>query len=79
MSTTPQADIPNPIPDLLFGRLYNWKFDQAVEHLEPDWDGPRASLVRTLAAMYGNCGWFDGLAGDMVRYSLMVLGVVDDD
>lgn len=74
------GDIPSPVPEPLAGRLFNWKFDSAVQRLdEGGWTGPRADLVRALGALYGNSGWFEGAAGDLVSASLRVMGVDDED
>ncbi len=51
--------------DDLVGRLYNWKFKQALAYLDgqPDEVG---ELVRVLAATFGSGGWEDGNMGAIV-------------
>lgn len=73
------ADVPDPCPEPLAGRLFNWKFASAQGYVEEGgWEGPRAELVSALNALYGNVGWFDGAAADLVRSSLMVMGLIDE-
>ncbi len=59
--------------DNLLGRLYNWKFTSALRYLEAiERAGPGtlrpeiAAIIRHLAEEYGNIGWTDGQASDIM-------------
>lgn len=64
-------------------RLRNWKFEQAMHQLEfpsdpsepEDWE---QDTITALYRMYGNVGWFEGYAADIVRAAVWALGIVDD-
>jgi hypothetical protein len=52
--------------DKLIGRIYNWKFKSALKYMK----GQRIDiqdLIRTLATLFGNEGWMDGLVADLVK------------
>lgn len=45
--------------DELVGRLYNWKFSQALGRLDGTEPDEVTNTVRALAATFGDVGWFD--------------------
>ena len=51
--------------DDLKGRLLNWKFRSAAEHLEGESEETK-TIVDALASCFGNCGWFEGDMGMIV-------------
>lgn len=55
-------------------RLYNYKFRQAVEHLDDDATRDERDLIKALGAMLGDPGWFDG---DMATVAQAALRSVD--
>lgn len=63
----------------LYNRLYNWKFEQALQYLEDDKeDGAVVVLTKSLAQAFGNCGWIDGDISEVIRYALNSIGVNDE-
>jgi len=50
-------------------RLVNWKFDSAVTEMLKEGLATDAEreLVNALSASFGNCGWFWGSLGTVVR------------
>ena len=58
------------INDELRGRLYNWKFESALNYLENE-DESVVNETKALAATLGNVGW--SLRGTM---GVLVAGVV---
>lgn len=65
-------------------RLAEWKFASASSYmLEDEVDGPAPTehereTVEALSTTFGNCGWFDGSLGDVVRAAVWYLGVTED-
>jgi hypothetical protein len=67
-------------------RLRNWKFLTAAGILDEETGEPgmpvptdaERETVGALARAFGNCGWFEGTMGDIVRAAVWSLGVVDD-
>lgn len=60
------------------GRLYNYKFRQAVQYLDEEATETERALVESLATLFGNPGWMDGLLSDVVAAALQSVGVTDD-
>lgn len=58
----------------LFGRLLNWKFEQALQYLDNEPEEVK-DLVKSLARMFGNSGWFFGDMSEIVRHALFDIGV----
>ena len=43
----------------LRGRLYNFKFDSALQYLDGETDEDK-EVIEALARMFGNCAWMGG-------------------
>jgi len=46
-------------------RLLNWKFKSALKYLSAE-DRETKKIVKALADMFGDCGWFDGQMGRLI-------------
>jgi hypothetical protein len=57
-------------------RIENWKFGYA-KSLSNDVPGDGSDhdrkLLDTLSFMFGNCGWFEGMMGEMVEACVQVM------
>ena len=62
-------------------RLYNWKFDSALRFAKEQSSLPTSDeilAIKALADTFGNCGWFDGSLGRVVRAAVHdLIGDVD--
>lgn len=54
----------------LYGRLFNYKFEQAVRYLRDDHSTFVRDTVTALAAAFENPGWFGGSLGTVVDAAL---------
>lgn len=63
------------------GRLYNWKFDQALRAARDQSPLPTTDeilAIKALADTFGNCGYFDGSLARVVRAAVHdLIGDVD--
>jgi hypothetical protein len=59
-------------------RLYNWKFEQALDYLGGATSGER-QLVEALSATFGNSGWFGGSLGIIINAALRTLMPEEED
>ena len=56
----------------LRSRLENWKFNQALSHLEGE-SREVKDIVEALARSFGNCGWIEGDQGTIIGYALTAI------
>jgi hypothetical protein len=59
-------------------RLYNWKFNQAKDRMGKQAEDVRPTddevwVVQALEEAFGDCGWFDGAMGTVVRAAVRSL------
>ena len=59
----------------LENRLYNFKFDSALNFLEVNESEDQVEVIKNLALMYGNCGHLDGFVSYMIECTLKSIGV----
>ena len=50
----------------LKSRLFNWKFEQALQYVDGGVDLDDLEVIKALARLFGNCGWFEGDVGALV-------------
>lgn len=62
--------------DELRGRLANWKFAQAAQHIAEEPEHVREQVL-ALALLFDNIGWFDGAMGVIV--GAVVDGLLRDE
>jgi hypothetical protein len=62
----------------LKGRLKNYKFKSALNYLDGE-DEEVVELVKSLAAMYGNVGWFEGYSDVIISNALENIGVYNTE
>lgn len=65
-------------PEYVFGRLYNWKFNDAKKKVATVEDVAVVELINSLSDSFGNSGWFGGSMGTIVRNALENIGVTGD-
>jgi hypothetical protein len=58
----------------LENRLYNFKFNSALNHLDGEPIEVR-KIVEQLSKKYGDCGWIFGTEGDRIDKILKKIGV----
>ena len=56
--------------ELLIGRLVNWKFASATEYLDASPNYGTTSVIRGLSESFGNSGYFGGMMGEVVAYTV---------
>ena len=59
----------------LSNRLYNCKFNSALQYLDGQCSDKEKVVIEALATLYGNSGWLGGLTGIVVAYALNSIGV----
>ena len=57
----------------LKNRIYNMKFDQAIQYLDKDVTGPEKEAIEALSRCFGNCGWSDGDIGTILELAVYKL------
>jgi len=67
-----KIDHTQPNAEKLVGRLANWKFKSALQHLEGQSDEV-VETVKTLSTMFSNSGWFEGNMGHLVSVVVQTL------
>ena len=55
-------------------RLFNWKFESALKYLDGETEEV-FNIVKALADMFGNVGWFEGSLAIIVAQALESIGV----
>jgi len=70
---------------VLYSRLNNWKFETAYKvwlSLPPDQrtvlDDDEQALLKALANMFKDVGWFEGDLAELVNAAVRLLGVTDE-
>jgi hypothetical protein len=57
----------------LKSRLVNWKFSQALNHLDDELTAGQRELIEALARLVGDSGWFEGDIGVLVALAVAAL------
>lgn len=68
---------PNEKNELLRGRILNWKFRSAVEHLDGAKNDETHRFVEALAAMFENEGWMSGLMAEVIEAAVNYIYVLE--
>lgn len=66
------------LPEGLYSRLYNWKFESAENYIDGSIPDEAALLIEALSAAFGNSGWFSGHLAEIVNHALQNIGIDPD-
>ena len=57
--------------------LFNYKFEQATNHLRGEPDNVK-ELVESLSYVFSNIGWFEGDLAAVIKYALISIGIENE-